>query len=95
MLSELEEIIAYKQSADQPERQEVLRKTWRKRQLNFTCLHRLHYAYNVAVGYKVVSLMLRCGSEFYNFVPWFYVRKKSLPCGSNLLTCAAKMIECG
>lgn len=31
MLSELEEIIAYKQLADQPERQEVLRKTWRNR----------------------------------------------------------------
>ncbi|KAF8519025.1 phosphatidylinositol 3-kinase [Hysterangium stoloniferum] len=31
MLSELEEIIAYKQFADQPERQDVLRKTWRKR----------------------------------------------------------------
>ncbi|KIJ55748.1 hypothetical protein M422DRAFT_24274 [Sphaerobolus stellatus SS14] len=31
MLSELEEIIQYKQYADQPERQDVLRKTWRKR----------------------------------------------------------------
>ena len=31
MLSELEEIIAYKQFADQPERQDMLRKTWRKR----------------------------------------------------------------
>jgi len=31
MLSELEEIVAYKQFADQPERQDVLRKTWRKR----------------------------------------------------------------
>jgi len=31
MLSELEEIIQYKQYADQPERQEVLRKTWRTR----------------------------------------------------------------
>ncbi|KIM34649.1 hypothetical protein M413DRAFT_33133 [Hebeloma cylindrosporum] len=31
MLSELEEIIAFKQYADQPERQQTLRKTWMKR----------------------------------------------------------------
>ena len=31
MLSELEEIIAYKQYADQPERQQTIRKTWVKR----------------------------------------------------------------
>ena len=31
MLSELEEIIAYKQYADQPERQGTMRKTWMKR----------------------------------------------------------------
>ena len=31
MLSELEEIIAYKQFADQPERQQTIRKTWIKR----------------------------------------------------------------
>ena len=31
MLSELEEIIAYKQFADQPERQHTIRKTWVKR----------------------------------------------------------------
>ncbi|KAH8093828.1 FAT-domain-containing protein [Cristinia sonorae] len=31
MLSELEEIIAYKQYADQPERQDTMRKTWMKR----------------------------------------------------------------
>ena len=31
MLSELEEIIAYKQYADQPERQQTIRKTWMKR----------------------------------------------------------------
>ncbi|KAK0489036.1 phosphatidylinositol 3-kinase [Armillaria novae-zelandiae] len=31
MLSELEEIIAYKQYADQPERQQTMRKTWIKR----------------------------------------------------------------
>ena len=31
MLSELEEIIAYKQFADQPERQQTIRKTWVQR----------------------------------------------------------------
>lgn len=31
MLAELEEIIAYKQYADQPERQEGMRLTWMKR----------------------------------------------------------------
>ena len=31
MLSELEEIISFKQYADQPERQEMMKKTWMKR----------------------------------------------------------------
>lgn len=31
MLSELEEIISYKQSADQPDRQATMRRTWMKR----------------------------------------------------------------
>ena len=31
MLSELEEIIAYKQYADQPERQATMRRTWMRR----------------------------------------------------------------
>ena len=33
MLSELEEIIAFKQFADQPERQQTMRKTWMRRQV--------------------------------------------------------------
>ena len=37
MLSELEEIIAYKQFADQPERQQTIRKTWVKR---YACRYR-------------------------------------------------------
>ena len=37
MLSELEEIIAYKQFADQPERQQTIRKTWVKRFALFAC----------------------------------------------------------
>jgi FKBP12-rapamycin complex-associated protein len=31
MLSELEEIIAFKQYADQPERQQAMKKAWMKR----------------------------------------------------------------
>lgn len=31
MLSELEEIILYKQNADQPDRQQSIRRTWMKR----------------------------------------------------------------
>ena len=31
MLSELEEIIAYKQCSDQPDRQDMIRKTWMNR----------------------------------------------------------------
>lgn len=37
MLSELEEIIAYKQYADQPERQATMKKTWMKRSAD-TCM---------------------------------------------------------
>jgi FKBP12-rapamycin complex-associated protein len=39
MLSELEEIIAYKQYADQPERQQTMRKTWMKRLVTFFPFH--------------------------------------------------------
>jgi hypothetical protein len=38
MLSELEEIIAYKQFADQPERQQTIRKTWVKRFVRLSVL---------------------------------------------------------
>jgi serine/threonine-protein kinase mTOR len=31
LLSELEEVITYKKSADQPDRQQIIRKTWVKR----------------------------------------------------------------
>jgi FAT domain len=43
MLSELEEIIAYKQFADQPERQQTIRKTWVKRfaYSSYILLHKL------------------------------------------------------
>ena len=42
MLSELEEIIAYKQFADQPERQQTMRKTWMTRFDNPLILHEKH-----------------------------------------------------
>lgn len=34
MLSELEEIILYKQNADQPDRQQSIRRTWMKRSVS-------------------------------------------------------------
>ena len=40
MLSELEEIIAYKQFADQPERQHTMRKTWMKRYFSLDMMPR-------------------------------------------------------
>lgn len=39
MLSELEEIISYKQHADQPERQATQRKTWMKRYIRRPEIH--------------------------------------------------------
>ena len=36
MLSELEEIILYKQNADQPDRQQSIRRTWMKRSVDST-----------------------------------------------------------
>jgi len=41
MLSELEEIIAFKQYADQPERQMTIRKTWLKRCVS--CLYKYDF----------------------------------------------------
>ena len=35
MLSELEEIVQYKQSSDQPQRQEMIRQTWINRSVFF------------------------------------------------------------
>jgi hypothetical protein len=54
MLSELEEIIAYKQFADQPERQQTIRKTWVKRFARFICPSPSAQS---SPGSRVVSLM--------------------------------------
>ena len=43
MLSELEEIIAFKQFADQPERQQIMRKTWMKRHVTRTVFLNLSF----------------------------------------------------
>jgi hypothetical protein len=59
MLSELEEIIAYKQYADQPERQQTMRKTWMKRFADILLLPFLAYH---GLGCKVVSLMSKFGN---------------------------------
>jgi hypothetical protein len=65
MLSELEEIIAFKQSADQPERQQVMRKTWIKRQVVWTIHCKLGLN---CVDCKVVNQTSRCGKEYSKFV---------------------------
>lgn len=60
MLSELEEIIAYKQYADQPERQQTMRKTWMKRlgSLILSTLSDTHWY----TDYKGVNQTLKCGN---------------------------------
>jgi hypothetical protein len=54
MLSELEEVIAYKQLEDQPERQKTIKKTWVKR---FVCVSVLVPSTQSSPGFKDVSLM--------------------------------------
>jgi len=49
MLSELEEIIAYKQYADQPERQATMRRTWMKR---CGAVYSAPYCADLVPGYK-------------------------------------------
>ncbi|KZV64783.1 FAT-domain-containing protein, partial [Peniophora sp. CONT] len=49
MLSELEEIIQYKQFADQPERQGTMRRTWMKRCIAFTFFSLLNDANNAFI----------------------------------------------
>jgi hypothetical protein len=65
MLSELEEIIAYKQYADQPERQQTMRKTWMKR-----CVMTERLAREGLISYldcKVVSPTLKYGNVSFKF----------------------------
>ena len=68
MLSELEEIIAYKQYADQPERQQTMRKTWMKR---FVFISRLIDAVDIALVCKVVSRTSKFGNGFFRCEPWY------------------------
>ena len=68
MLSELEEIIAYKQYADQPERQQTMRKTWMKRYVLF--IARLFLLLKTSVDYKAVNRMWKSGSECCKYAPW-------------------------
>jgi len=49
MLSELEEIIAYKQYADQPERQATMRRTWMRR---YDSRQWAHGCADLVSGYK-------------------------------------------
>jgi hypothetical protein len=64
MLSELEEIIAYKQFADQPERQQTIRKTWVKRFARFICPSSSAQSSPDSRG---VNLMWRSGKEFFKY----------------------------
>ena len=89
MLSELEEIIAFKQFADQPERQQVMRKTWMKRQVDWTVHHALGLN---CVDYKVVSQTLRCGKEYSKFVLSSWLREMTPWCGSNFQIFVVKTI---
>jgi FKBP12-rapamycin complex-associated protein len=68
MLSELEEIIAYKQYADQPERQQTMRKTWMKR---FVSIPRLIDAADIALVCKVVNQTSKFGNGFFRCEPWY------------------------
>lgn len=52
MLSELEEIIAYKQYADQPERQATMRRTWMRRCGATECAL---YCADLSPGYRGVN----------------------------------------
>ena len=65
MLSELEEIILYKQNADQPDRQQSIRRTWMKRFV-IKC-HFLALIHNVVQDYRDVSLMSKYGSACSKF----------------------------
>lgn len=68
MLSELEEIINYKQFADQPDRQATMRKTWMKR---FVPRHKpTFFCDALHSGYKDAKEMWRFGSESCKSEPW-------------------------
>lgn len=70
MLSELEEIIAYKQYADQPERQQTMRKTWMKRFVRYSNNNSLD-AYSSIKDFRVVSQTWKYGSVSCKFAHWF------------------------
>jgi hypothetical protein len=55
MLSELEEIIVYKQYADQTDRQAAMRKTWMKR-----CVFEKCAILALTLLYKTARLSARC-----------------------------------
>ena len=92
MLSELEEIIAYKQFADQPDRQKTLRKTWMKRYviLSFTIPAAIH----TCLDSKDVVPTLKFGKEFYKSERLCLPQMTTVSCGSNLRICVANPTIC-
>jgi hypothetical protein len=89
MLAELEEIISYKQYADQPERQQTMRKTWMKRYVIYQAVQTSFT--HCFIDYKVVSLMSKFGNAFFKCEHLFLVLKMTLSCGSNLRIYAASL----
>jgi hypothetical protein len=69
MLSELEEIILFKQYADQPERQQTMRKTWLKR--FGASILRFRDISDSQIGYKAASRMSKYGRGFFKCGHWF------------------------
>jgi hypothetical protein len=73
MLSELEEIITYKQHADQPDRQATQRKTWMKRYIS-RIEHipaRVSDKSSGDLGSRDANLMSKSGSESSKLGRWF------------------------
>ena len=66
MLSELEEIIQYKQYADQPDRQESMKRMWMKRFVVFVTYERV---IKRRADYTGVNLRSSIGNESYKSVP--------------------------
>ena len=59
MLSELEEIINYKQYADQPERQQIIKKTWMRRYPDLVYFLRPCMYMNIRLIHAYVSQIAR------------------------------------
>src|ERR1700722_17654714 len=82
MLSELEEIILYKQYADQPERQQTMRRTWMKRYVGREIID-FRIFIHTSSDYRDVSRTLKCGNAFYKYGLWCSILMTTRLSGSN------------